>query len=117
MRQTAGPGHCAFAEDVLDEFGNRKRRSDARTVPENALTTAPESGPDVLRRGTVPGAQAFSQIRLLEDGAKGTKKRDEHDVSAKIGMWKDDKMVLREAGNSLSPGKKDFLIFLISEKE
>jgi len=45
MRKTAGPKPCAFAEDDIDGFEKRRRRSDARTVPRNTDLTAPESDP------------------------------------------------------------------------
>ena len=76
-KRDIGGKYGAFAEDDLDGFGNRKRRSDARAVPKNALTIAPENGISVLRRGTVQERSLFpeSGYRRMEQMAR--KKRED----------------------------------------
>jgi len=71
----SGAKSCAFAEDDFAERGNRKSPGVASSVLKYALTTAPESDPDVLRRKTGPDPGGLSRARQSESGAKGTKKR------------------------------------------
>ena len=67
----------------------KKRGLRRQDSSEKRLTDRSRERPRCLRRGTVPGAKPFSRTRQPEDGAKGTKKRDDRNVGAEAGMWKD----------------------------
>jgi hypothetical protein len=64
-------------------------------VPRNALTTAPESDPDVLRRGTRQAANLLSRAWQLEDEAMARKREITAVQGPKKRMWKDPRKKMR----------------------